>query len=208
MSTRKHIVRRRPTIAWVLAVAFAASAHAAVEVRVEGLGDELARNVRAFLSIAELEDAGRDAAAPSEDERDDGSPEDDEDATEARIRRLHAAAEGEIAAALQPFGYYEPAVTATLERDGDDWVARYVVDPGPPTTITEVDIRVVGEGADDPAVRAARQAITLAPGQVLRHARYEAAKQALFDAAYNAGFIDVMYRRSELRVHRARREAS
>src|SRR5690606_4525101 len=61
---------------------------------------------------------------------------------------------------------------------------------------------------DEPVVRAARQAISLAPGQVLRHARYEAAKQSLFDAAYNAGFIDVAYRRSELRVHRGRREAS
>src|SRR5690606_22648407 len=77
-----------------------------------------------------------------------------------------------------------------------------------PTTIAEVDIRVVGEGADDPAVRAARQTISLAPGQVLRHARYEAAKQSLFDAAYNAGYIDGTYPRSELRVHRARREAS
>src|SRR5690606_39333137 len=97
-------------------------------------------------------------------------------------------------AALQPFGYYDPAIEASLERDGEDWIARYVVDPGPPTTIAEVDIRIIGEGADEPVVRAARQAISLAPGQVLRHARYEAAQQALFDAAYNAGFIGVAFR--------------
>ena len=176
-----------------------------MQVRVEGLGEELERNVRAFLSIAELEEeAARDDARQP-----DGALGDDEEgAAEARIRRLHAAAEGEIAAALQPFGYYTPAVEASLERDGEDWIARYVVDPGPPTTITEIDIRIVGDGAEEPAVRAARQAITLARGQVLRHARYEAAKQALFDAAYNAGYIDVAFRRSELRVHRERREAS
>lgn len=207
MSTRRHICRRRPTLAWLLVVGLCAPARAAVEVRIEGLADELERNVRAFLSIAELEDEGNDASS-SRSEEDDARPDDEEDATEARIRRLHAAADGEIAAALQPFGYYEPTVTATLERNGEDWVARYVVDPGAPTTIAEVEIQVVGEGADDPAVRAARQTISLAPGQVLRHARYEAAKQSLFDAAYNAGYIDVTYRRSELRVHRARREAS
>ncbi|HEX6995061.1 MAG TPA: autotransporter assembly complex family protein [Gammaproteobacteria bacterium] len=207
MSTRRHTVRVRAAITWLLLAGVCAPARAAVEVRIEGLGDELERNVRAFLSIAELEEAVRDDASSSEAEEDDVS-DGDEDPTEARIRRLHAAADAEIAAALQPFGYYEPTVTATLERDGEDWVARYVVDPGPPTRITEIDIRVVGEGADDPAVRAAWQALPLARGEVLRHARYEAAKQALFDAAYNAGFIDVTFRRSELLVHRARREAS
>src|SRR5690606_36436443 len=205
LRTTRSVGRRGSSLSCLLLVFAGAAAQAAVQVRVEGLGEELERNVRAFLSIAELEEeAARDDARQP-----DGALGDDEEgAAEARIRRLHAAAEGEIAAALQPFGYYTPAVEASLERDGEDWLARYVVDPGPPTTITEIDIRIVGDGAEEPAVRAARQAITLARGQVLRHARYEAAKQALFDAAYNAGYIDVAFRRSELRVHRERREAS
>src|SRR5690606_3053600 len=100
------------------------AAQAAVQVRIEGLGEELERNVRAFLSIAELdEEAARDDVR----EPDGTLDEDEEDAAEARIRRLHAAAEGEIAAALQPFGYYTPAVDASLERDGGDWIARYAV---------------------------------------------------------------------------------
>ena len=205
MSTTRPAPRPLLT-AWLLLACAGGAARADVEVRVEGLGDELERNVRAFLSIAELEQEAEASSTP--DAEIDAVEDDEEDATEARIRRLHAAAEGEIAAALQPFGYYHPTVAATLERNGEDWVARYVVDSGPPTTIGEIDIRIIGEGADEPAVRAARQSISLATGQVLRHAGYEAAKQALFDAAYKAGFIDVTWRRSELRVYRERREAS
>lgn len=178
-------------------------AAAAIEVRIEGLAPALERNVRAFLSIVDIaEDGGASAHSDADDD-----DEMDEDPTEFRIRRLHGLAEAEIAAALQPFGYYSPEVQSSLERSGDDWVASYRVDPGPPTRLSAVEIEVVGEGADTPAVRAARAAMGLSVGDVLNHARYEAAKQALFDAAYNAGFIDVAYRRAEMRVHRGRREA-
>lgn len=217
-TTSRFARRRRASIIWLfLLVGLGDAAVAAVEVRVEGLGDELARNVRAFLSIAELaeerETRQNDRQRGGESQRPPGGDavdldDEEEDASEVRIRRLHAAASNEIRTALQPFGFYEPTIDASLERDGDDWIARYVVDPGPPTTLTEVDIRIVGDGADLPALRAARAAIPLTRGQVLRHAAYEAAKQSLFDAAYNAGFIDVAFRRSELRVHRGRREAS
>src|SRR5690606_11843910 len=131
LRTTRSVARRGSSLSCLLLVFAGAAAQAAVQVRVEGLGEELERNVRAFLSIAELEaEAARDGAR----QPDGAVGEDEEGAAEARIRRLHAAAEGEIAAALQPFGYYTPAVEASLERDGEDWIARYVVDPGPPTT--------------------------------------------------------------------------
>src|SRR5690606_24378959 len=130
-----------------------------------------------------------------------------EDIAESRIRRLHAAASEEIAAALQPFGYYEASVSGSLERDGDSWVARYDVRPGRRTLLTEIDIRVIGEAEELPVVRQALAASELMPGAALNHAQYEAAKRTLFDAVYGAGFIDARYERSELRVNRREREA-
>lgn len=185
----------------------------AVEVEIEGLAPELERNVRAFLSIVEAgeEAAAADAAAQADDADGAGRDDDDEedgDVAESRVRRLHAAAREEIAAALQPFGYYEPTVDASLEPDGDSWIARYEINPGRRTLLSEVDVRVVGEGSDAPAVQAALAAITLAPGAALNHQRYEAAKGALFDAAYSAGFIDATYQRAELLVNRSTREAA
>ena len=86
----------------------------AVDVEVTGLEEELKRNVLAYLSIANLGKEGAEASQP---------------VTEGNVRRLHGAARTEIERALQPYGYYEPAVRSRLERAKDGWVARYEVDP-------------------------------------------------------------------------------
>ena len=123
------------------------------------------------------------------------------------MRRLHGAARNEIERALQPFGYYEPTIRSTLQRAEDAWLARYDVDPGAPTVVDRVEIRAVGDGSDEPAVREALGAATFTPGEVLQHTKYEAAKQRLFDAAYDAGFIDAVYERAQMLVRLEEREA-
>lgn len=188
---------------------------AVLDVRVEGLAPDFEQNVRAHLSMVDL--------AATLDELDDRRPEErydaleldeldgdliDEDALEIRIRRLHARAPAEISAALRPFGYYEVGIEASLEPSEDgEWLATYRVSPGPVVRLTDVRIEIIGEGAENPSLRSARDAITLKAGDALRHPVYEAAKQRLFDVAYAAGYIDVSYERAELRIHRARREA-
>ena len=152
----------------------------AVEVEVVGLADEVKQNVEAHLSIAKLGKRGEQPDPPAA-----STP------PEESVRRLHAAARKEIEEALQPFGYYEPAVSSTLQRADGGWLARYDVNPGDPTLLDEVEIRVLGEGRDEPGMRDALAAIELSAGDVLNHPRYEAAKQRLFNAAYEAGYIDV-----------------
>jgi translocation and assembly module TamA len=70
-----------------------------------------------------------------------------------------------------------------------------------------VTVRVVGEGRDFPAVQQALTSVSLATGQRLVHGDYEHAKQSLFDAAYDNGFLDAQWRRSEIRVAPNRRQA-
>jgi translocation and assembly module TamA len=188
----------------LIGLSAATDATADVEVQIEGLAPELERNVRAFLSITKLneeleqqesESNGSAATAPREG------------LSEARVRRMHSAARGEIATALQPFGYYDPSVEASLERSGEDWTAHYRVNPGRRTLLSTVDIRAIGEGSETPEVRTALESITLAPGMALSHPQYQQAKGALFDAAYNSGYIDARYQRAELRVNRETRSA-
>jgi translocation and assembly module TamA len=170
-----------------------ASAEDKVEVEVTGLTEELENNVLAYLSIADLgEKTGAEASQP---------------VTESNVRRLHAAARDEIERALKPFGYYEPAIRSQLQRVGTDWIARYSVDPGPPTVVAGVEVRAVGEGSDEPAVRTALAAAAFAAGDPLRHAKYDTAKTQLFEAARGAGYIDAKYERAEIRVRVAEREA-
>ena len=111
-----------------------------VEVEVGGLADDLEKNVLAYLSIADLGKEGAEASQP---------------VTESNVRRLHGAARMEIERALQPFGYYEPTIRSTLQRADDGWLARYDVDPGAPTVVDLVEIRAVGDGGEEPAVREA-----------------------------------------------------
>lgn len=165
-----------------------------VEVRISGVEDPLLANVRAFLTIVEPEQGGLVSRFTSRN-RNDRAP-----ITEAEVRRRHRAAPGQIREALMPFGYYLPNVDASLESTDDGFLAVYRIDPGEPARLRDVDVRVVGDGERFPAVRAALASVALAPGSILRHARYEAAKSRLFDAAYNNGFLDARWQASAIRV--------
>ncbi len=161
-----------------LAFVFTSAAHA-IEVQVTGVPPDLEKNVRAYLDIAS---AGADVG-------------------EARLHRLNQQAAEQIRAALQPFGYYNPTVHSSLQMVKGQWVAHYDIELGPPTVLTEVDIGAKGAGSDAKPVKEALASVKLTKGDVLNQQRYEAAKQALQQAAYNAGYIDASYQRAEILVN-------
>lgn len=185
-----------------------------IEVEILGVEGELADNVRAMLDIVELAEAeAEDAAADAGEGRaeaaapDPAAAADDDIILEPRLRRAHNRSRGQIEAALRPFGFYEPTVRSSLTLSDGVWLARYEIEPGEPVRIDEVDLVVTGEGENAAPVQRALDATELARGQVLRHSVYDATKSRLFDAAYNAGFIDAAYTRAELRVQPSSREA-
>jgi translocation and assembly module TamA len=163
-----------------------------LDVEVTGLADDLERNVLAYLSIVDVGKKRAEASQP---------------VTENNVRRLHGAALTEIKSALQPFGYYDPTIRSTLRRTEKGWVARYDVDAGAPTLVDAVEIRAVGDGSEEPAVRAALASAAFAAGEQLQHSKYETAKQRLFEAARGSGYIDAVYERAQILVRHEEREA-
>jgi translocation and assembly module TamA len=151
-----------------------------VKVEVEGVKGELRKNVLANLSIEQEKKA--------------------KDLDEARIRSLHAQAVDEISEALQPFGYYKPVVQATLTHQGTDWVARYVIDPGPQIKVTRRDLQLAGPGAGDPDFEAVIASFPLHEGDPLNHLVYELGKKSLEDYAADHGYLDGTYRENQIRV--------
>lgn len=127
--------------------------------------------------------------------------------SEADIKRLHRGAPKEIRQALQPFGYYAPEIEAKLEKTPDGWRALYNIDPGPPTILDQVEIRVEGKGAEEPSVKEVLSSTKIMPGRQLEHAAYEQTKNQLSDALYNAGYIDARFIRSEIRVYALKQKA-
>ena len=176
-------------LVFILLLAQAALSYAApaVKIMVDGLDDKLKENVLAYLTI--------------EQERKS------DDLTERRIRRYHGRAEREIRQALQPFGYYHPVIESDLSHQDKEWVASYQIDPGPPVTVTSLDIVVEGPGKDEAPLAKARKNLPLGMGDRLIHADYEKAKAQLRAASLDNGYRNAVYTASEVRVYQQSNQA-
>ncbi len=168
----------------VLAVV-AGPALAGVDVQIRGLGSDESDNAYAkdaLLGYAK----GVDAAKGQYDSYE--------------VQRLFNEGEADIRAALQPFGWYNPVVRSELRGAMPDWTAIYEVDAGPPTTITDVDIQLTGDGRDSAVLLRAVKKPGVRTGERLKHGDYEDTKTQLMKAAYADGYLDANFTRRELRV--------
>jgi translocation and assembly module TamA len=186
MAQRSLIVRAIWLCRLMLAAACAlclplSPARANVEIEVRGVDEQLRNNVLAYLSF----DRYRESESLSSD----------------TLERLHNRVEREVAAALKPFGYYEPKTKADLEDlGGGNWRVNVTIDPGQPVLMDRVDVRVSGPGADDVLFTRIVSNLPLRPGDRLNHAAYERMKGDLQRTAANFGYLDARLLKNELRV--------
>lgn len=157
----------------------AASATAG-EVVLEGVEGELARSLRAALSINSL----------------------NAKASTVMVRRRHAMAEKELRTGLQAFGYYQPTINKSLEL-GDDkkWVATYTVAPGQRQVWVASEIRLDSEPDNPPLwlVQVREEAKKLV-GRNLDHRDYEKLKSQLIDGAQSSGYLDASFQVNRLEI--------
>lgn len=156
-----------------------------VVVKVDGLDAKLKDNVLAYLSVER------------ERERESMNP--------ARLSLLHDKAEEEIQAALRPFGYFKPTVTASMVRTDQGFSLSYFIQPGPPLKLSEVDFQLLGEGAQDPRLV---KSFSMTVGEVLDQTRYEQAKQQILAEIIEQGYLDARFTQHQLRVDLQRYTAS
>lgn len=190
--TAKPLQRRavpgcRPSAARLLAwlalgwLSGAAPAPAAISIEIEGVDAEIRRNVLVFLSLDRYK--SRD------------------DLDEALMERLQERAVRETAAALRPFGYYEPQVDSRVTRTGaTSWKAAIRIVPGLPVIMEKVAVQVIGPGAEDPRLRDLAANLPLRPGDRLNHAVYDTIKGNLQRTAARLGYLDARLTQNELVV--------
>jgi len=152
-----------------------------IVVNVVGVPDEIANNVRAYLTLTRYSTR--------------------EDLTDPQVRRLADRAVDEATDALRPFGYYAPTIRSRTTRDAPRWIVRLSIDAGPPVVMREVDVRIEGAGAGDAELEALRQASALRTGTRLDHTAYESLKAALMRTARERGYLDATLTRRELIVN-------
>ncbi len=152
-----------------------------LKVDISGIEGELLRNARAYLGLEKKKD--------------------DPLLSALWIRHLYKKAEEEIRKSLQPFGYYNPAIQSSLEQIADDqWRARFEIQPGPRTRITELDLRWQGEGATEEKLQEALRDFPLHKGDFLDDALYEKGKAALISLAEERGYPDTQASKAQVVV--------
>ena len=155
-----------------------------MQIEVRGVGEDIRANVLAYLSFERYKNS------------DDLSPE--------FVERLQERSEREVRGALRPFGFYEPAVTSEVKREGNGGEQNYRViiniTPGKPVVVEKVDVKVTGPGASDKVFTDITGDLPIQTGDRLNHSNYEALKGGLLRAAATNGYLDARMLRNEMRV--------
>jgi len=164
---------------WVAASQAAGTPRIAVQV--DGISGPLLKNVTAYLSVITYQDAP--------------------DLTESLVEHLHARAPDEIQRALQPYGYYDTQVDASLTPTADGWTAHYNVTLPPPVRIRHIDVVLSGAGRAEGIYDAFIQSLPYHVGDQLDQKAYENSKRKLQDLAGQRGFVDAKFTETRLAVN-------
>jgi len=158
-------------------------AQTSVNVEISGIDKTLEDNVRLYLSVEQQKNHPL--------------------ISDGRLARLHNKATQEIAAALQPYGYYRPTITTSLDKsETGEWVARYEIDPGPQLRIAEFNFTVSPEMSKDPEFKQLIEQRSLQVGSVFTHLEYESFKSDLAKLASERGYFRAVFtdRRVEINL--------
>ncbi len=154
-----------------------------VVTEISGVSGELLENVRMSVSLVRAENL--------------------DEVSVWRLRQMATDARAEVREALRPFGYYRPRVEVRLDEpasEGEPWRAALQIDPGRPVRVHAADIRITGEGADDPDMLEWRSEWPLPEEAVLRHSEWESAWRGLERLAEQRGYFDGRFTSRRIQV--------
>ncbi len=178
-------VRHSPRLALALLLAClwapTALAQPTVTVEINGIEDKLETNVRLFLSIEQQKN--HPLLSPEQ------------------LRRLHKKASGEIASALEPYGYYRPVVDGRLVQESEDeWRAVYEIDPGARIPVATFELTLSQEMHEDPEFVALLEKRQVREGMPFSHVEYDEFKSSLSRLANERGYFAAKFRRHRVEI--------
>lgn len=141
----------------------------AITVTIEGLSDDRLTSLRNGLSIVRQQNSER--------------------LTERSVARLHQQAQEQLAAMLQVWGFYQPEIDASLNKQ-DNWQARYRIDTGEAVKIESLQLEVRGEAANDATFTELINDFPIQKGDTLNHQTYEGSKKLLLALGEERGYFD------------------
>jgi len=148
------------------------------DIVVNGVSDELLKNVAGYVSLA--------------NEPCDAEP--------WLVRRRFRDVETEVKSALEPFGYYYPLIEKTLVFDDKCWQATVTINAGNPVMLRDVDIAVTTPPEGTADFSDIESSTALVSGAQLRHADYETLKESLQIRAAERGYVEAKFTKSTIDV--------
>lgn len=109
--------------------------------------------------------------------------------TAKEIQSIYQHAAKEISKALEPYGYFKPKIQSTLTHKDSDWTATFKINTGAELKITTIDIKVVGEGANNKQIKKFIENFPLKQGEIFQTENYEKAKEEFFNLVANQGYV-------------------
>ena len=105
--------------------------------------------------------------------------------------------------ALEPLGYFQAQARVETEKSAEGQeILRVTVVPGAPVKVSKVDIKLLGPGEKERALRDLAASFPLKVGDVLHQGKYERARDELRSKALDLGYLGVKYTNHVIRVHR------
>ncbi len=131
----------------------------------------------------------------------------DDDTRPEEIQRMTAAAPRQMRELLATEGYFSPVITQELLHDSENhWTARYSVELGPLTRVSEVDLQfsgalASGSHADPRRIAALRRRWQFTAGEPFTQNAWGEAKSTLLKGLLNRDFPAAKISSSEARVN-------
>ncbi|WP_143562328.1 autotransporter assembly complex family protein [Shewanella sp. UCD-KL12] len=123
--------------------------------------------------------------------------------SEVQRRAFIFNAEDNANAAMHSLGYYHSVIEQQVtENDKGPWALSLKIQAGEPTRVDWVDIHFDGEILDDPFILKWLDQITIKPGDILNHGKYEQIKSQLITIALARGYFDGKYIKSSIEINR------
>ena len=110
---------------------------------------------------------------------------------------------------LEPFGYYNSKIGTTVETTEEGFSRLHVnVELGEPVRIASVRVDIHGIGAEELTLQSLVNKFPIKEGDILRHDRYEEAKETLKAKAMDLGYLDAEFLVHQILVSKTKSEAN
>lgn len=110
--------------------------------------------------------------------------------TDDSIYSIYDTAPKGIKNAMQPYGYFNPTIKSSYANVHGIWDMHFSITPGPRSTVTDVNIKVLGQGARDARFLKVITRYPLKHGDFFDLKKYNTGNTLIFEHAANLGYFN------------------